>query len=70
MTPFNPNAKCPKCGSDQITSQFKPAGTNHRYVKEEMRYEEYVVKPEQIDRRCVNCGYSWPEAPMDKETSE
>ena len=58
LSPYNPNATCPKCGGEDIHTQFVPCLTRKNPSDEDV-----------IIRRCARCGYPWHEAPLDAGAS-
>lgn len=66
MTPFNPKATCPKCGGGGVASAWRAAGIEDGMTVLGMPIRD-KSQPERIVRRCTTCGYSWPEAPLDRE---
>lgn len=70
MQPFNPDAKCTKCGSGNAASRwFAPA-----YYTRILGFKVEVPVPgngiydeEYIVRTCKTCDYRWAEAPLDKK---
>jgi transcription elongation factor Elf1 len=61
MTPFNPEATCPKCGHEDVNSS---------YVEERVRLfiscsDNDQEAGEHIRRKCRRCNYSWNEATLD-----
>ncbi len=62
LLPFNPNAKCPKCGHDQTDDRWKVAKPGHSYIQEHHGAKEW------IGRRCQRCSYIWDEACLDAES--
>lgn len=50
MKPYDPNAKCAKCGHDSITTRFIGA---------------FAPRRDTIHRCCNRCGYGWNESPLD-----
>ena len=51
LATFDPWAKCPKCGHDDIAANYHDRwGVPCR------------IDGEHIDRRCRRCGYGWAEA--------
>ena len=60
MDKFNAEAKCQKCGTDQIATQLIRAG--------QYRYPGYDgEKYERMLRTCRTCGFFWFELPLDVE---
>jgi hypothetical protein len=60
MKPYNPNAKCPKCGYCDISSVYRDKGEGS------VSSGEYY-KPERIKRECRRCHYEWDEKPLSKK---
>jgi len=61
MKPFDPNAKCPKCGCDDVATIFCEKGSHRNGI-----YDcEWVWKRDTLTRRCERCGYERDEAPLD-----
>jgi DNA-directed RNA polymerase subunit M/transcription elongation factor TFIIS len=54
MNLYNPNATCPKCGNEGVTSYYQKA-VNHLFRD---------GGPERIIRTCIRCHYQWGEAPL------
>jgi ribosomal protein S27AE len=60
---FNPDASCPKCGCDVITTTY--------YAEERYSRFPHIFKgvqllripmPERLRRECVRCGHWWCES--------
>lgn len=68
MKPYDPNAKCPKCGWDEISSSWIPA--DKCWTAEPRRWEGNQTREAHISRTCRRCHYRWPEAPLDAEIAE
>ncbi len=62
MEPFNPKAKCPKCGGEDIYSSYH----NDDYQVHCVWNTEGAL----IERGCRRCSFKWPEAPLDAKESE
>ena len=57
---FDPNGKCPKCGSGDVLFGWHPAGHySYSWVGDGAALQEHM------HRTCSECGYEWPEAPLD-----
>lgn len=60
MKPFDPNAKCPKCGHDNIKTAY--------YENDEHRWHGYNKldreRSEHLRRTCERCRYQWNELPI------
>ena len=54
MKPYDPAAKCPKCGYAVVSVYFYPylSGWDYRVP----------LNGEVMQRRCSRCGYGWLEA--------
>lgn len=66
MEKYNPDAKCPKCGNDDISSRFIAAGERYK-VDDKGRKGRSYAEEETIKRHCCNCHCEWEETPLDKE---
>lgn len=60
MQPFNPEAKCAKCGSDDIHSKFC-------YRRVCWKWPNRIEGEQHMHRYCQICRYDWVEAPLDKK---
>ena len=59
MKKYNPDAKCPKCGDDDISTYY------------EGRYERFTYKVRGLlARQCRRCHYTWDEEPLDVEEEQ
>ena len=74
MEPYNPDAKCPKCGCTGIKNKFHAKGSwksiPTMYDTKNGVWTAYTQIPviqDYITRECFNCGYTWEEAPLDAE---
>jgi hypothetical protein len=56
VKPYNPDAKCLKCGSDDIASIWNE--------KDNCREDDEGPKSEHIMRVCTRCHFEWPEKPL------
>jgi len=56
MKPYNPYAKSPKCGKNDIKDDYNNFG--------------FIYDDEKITRICNNCGYYWLELPLDAEAEK
>ena len=59
MKPFDPKAKCPKCGCKEISAYFHAKG-DRKPLGDYGYYEREILA-----RRCDRCKYEWHEAPLD-----
>ena len=55
---FDPKAKCPKCGGEDVSSHWTPVG-KHRWD------HGCMLDGEHIHRACRRCWFGWVEAPLD-----
>lgn len=76
LPPYNPSAKCVKCGSERVDTAFHLGECTAIIVEQIGRPPVKVsgAKPhpcsQTVDphmlRHCSNCGYEWLEAPVDQ----
>ncbi len=52
--PFNPDARCAKCGHDDISAHYDEGCSATGCPRH----------PERIDRHCRRCHFEWSEAPL------
>jgi predicted nucleic-acid-binding Zn-ribbon protein len=64
MKPYNPKAKCPKCGHNHAATNFDAKGED-KPLGEGGQYER-----DTLSRRCERCGYTWCEAPRDAKKED
>lgn len=51
MEKYDPGRPCPKCGCEDVSTDFRMAsGSGSR-----------------MERRCARCGYKWAEKPLDEK---
>lgn len=65
MEPYATRAACPKCKHDVVSTRY--------IVSWAMCSHTGVASPaeeEHLCRRCQRCGYSWPEACLDRVGDE
>lgn len=68
LPPYNPDAKCPKCGGGEVDAMWCPADATSNVSRRDAPDKDHLnVYAEHMDRTCTRCGYAWPEAPMDQE---
>jgi ribosomal protein S27AE len=64
--PYNPHARCPKCGSGYVRTRFcempHPDDKPGAYLFGEAHFEH-------LDRECSECGYGWLEATLDSQAT-
>lgn len=68
MKPFDAKAKCPKCGSRDVSTCYHEPAHFHCYESRCPSLSEPMERgtfPEHFERRCRCCGYTWAEAPLD-----
>jgi hypothetical protein len=63
LQPFNADAKCPKCRSDQVGSIWRPV-RDQRGPSE--RWDNDAPDQECIERHCQRCHFEWWEKPLDR----
>ena len=63
LPPYNPEAKCPKCGGEEAGVYWVPKG---RIVGTDSPHGQMYQPYDALRRRCETCGYEWEEAPCDK----
>lgn len=63
MERYDPDRTCAKCGGRQTKDVWSPAGT------EFVSWGTNRELPERIRRTCMNCGYTWREAPLHAEAT-
>lgn len=64
MKPYNPKAKCPKCGCEDVRCRLEQK--EYRLDKD----GEYMPIVEFLVRTCTNCYFTWPEACLDAKENE
>ena len=55
--PFNPDAKCPKCGQKNVSVQYIPK-EGRCYIDGRLTWAEHEFH----QRHCRDCGFEWREA--------
>lgn len=58
LPPYNPEAKCPKCGHDRVTTYWVS-------LEDSDKYDEWHCdgnKQEHHNRTCERCRFSWAES--------
>ena len=60
MQPYNPAGHCPKCGHDDIATEYHRADT-----LDCAPHRESYDSAEHIERQCKRCQFRWYEAPLD-----
>lgn len=59
LPPFNPEAVCPKCGSEQISTRWKRANAGQAMPLSEA---VHLGVSEWLMRHCARCEFNWDEA--------
>ena len=59
---YNPDAKCPKCGHEDIYTAFHGKGDCTFLCVGWLQ-----VDIDYLNRHCRRCSYGWLEAPLDQE---
>jgi len=62
MKPYNPDAKCPKCGYARISAVYMTEGT---WATPFLRRQRAALA-----RTCQRCHHWWDEAPLDAPDEE
>ena len=63
LKPFNAKSKCPKCGSDIVSTRHRPRiEDDAEWYGREFQPIGKWPKHEFLQRTCSLCGYEWPEA--------
>lgn len=62
MIPYNPNARCSKCGGEDVSSIWMP---QERCLPDCTVISRNHNMPERIERKCDRCGYTWLEEPLE-----
>lgn len=65
MDKYNPDAICPKCASDDISSRFIRMGSLDAYGE-----PGTFTRVPFMGRHCRNCHYEWREEPLDEEAPD
>jgi hypothetical protein len=63
MTPYNANATCPKCGNDDVNSQYHDGMLCGLY-NSGCSANNYDKGKEHVSRHCKRCHYEWAESPV------
>lgn len=67
LPPFNAEARCPKCGNDDIHAAWHEANPWSSY--EHKDFPTAQARQEHICRYCRRCAYRWLESPLDMITA-
>lgn len=59
---FNAEARCPKCGGENILGRYHRGPADCNNVAEQLGY---IIQPHMY-RCCQRCGYDWRESPLDE----
>lgn len=63
---FDPKAKCPKCGHDELNTFYR----NTRDNQWNGTWSASPLAPEWMQRVCKRCRYVWNELPLDTKPAE
>lgn len=63
MDKYRSDAKCPKCGNDDICDQSIEKGQYYNLMDKRPWCKSSIIR-----RHCRNCGYEWEEKPLDEES--
>ena len=66
--PFDPDARCIKCGGEDIWAQWKSGGWPNTCSTISKCW--LSVSVEHIHRGCRRCHYEWIEAPLDSPVAQ
>jgi hypothetical protein len=75
VSAYNPEARCPKCGYDCVTTKYgEPENMPHYGARafhsgyahadaqnEKWKLENPILAKEHLKRECVRCSYKWEE---------
>jgi len=63
LPPYDPNAKCPKCGHDEVRTYYCKTGQplDSCWLK---------IEHEHLHRACQRCHYKWLEACLEESDGE
>lgn len=59
MKPYDPQARCAKCGGEQVRAWWRES------TKQDFSWDNRhrrIVDEEYLHRTCERCGYAWAEA--------
>ena len=59
---FDAQAKCPKCGNDDIATHYHAAGDSRPL---DDCWHTDIAEREHHDRHCRRCSYEWHEGMLD-----
>ncbi len=63
LKPFNPEARCPKCGHDTVKTRYCRGGPDSDY--RDLCWDKGLNR-EHLHRNCERCHYEWEEACINK----
>lgn len=64
LKPYDPAGRCPKCGNDAVSTEYR-SGKDRIGVGLTHGLADLPI--ERMQRKCLRCGNSWWEAPLDRE---
>lgn len=62
MEVYKKEVVCRKCGHKEASSNYKSLSCSTAI--------NALIQEARIERECLNCGYLWPERPLDYSTLE
>lgn len=66
LPPYDPDAKCPKCGNGDVESRHLPECSDSILSRSKWGHS----LKECVGRSCKNCHYGWPEACADHDVAQ
>lgn len=64
MNKYNKNFGCPKCGNTITKDTYNSGQPSLKDINDIGFPPDSFIPEESIVRTCINCGYSWGEAPL------
>jgi ribosomal protein S27AE len=64
LRPYDPAGRCPKCGNDAVGTEYR-SGKDSFGGLAAYRFADLPI--ERMQRKCLRCGNSWWEAPLDRQ---
>jgi len=62
VNPYDPGARCPKCGNDGVSTEYRSG-----WLPGFMGGPAWKFSAPFLARKCQRCSYYWEEAPVDEE---